>query len=411
MTDSGVDHLYIRQDNKRLRCGYTTGSCAAGAAAAACRMLLTGVDLSLSEVHTPKGIDLHLEIFNISRSVDAVSCAVRKDGGDDIDATNGILVFAEVKKLSAVALTQDQIASNFPDLSHAFVRCCQQFTLVLTGGEGVGTVTRAGLKQDIGQSAINPVPQKMIFDHVERVADDFDFSGTLLITVSVPEGAAIAQKTFNPRLGIIGGISILGTSGIVEPMSEAALIASIQLEMRTRAAAGDRYLVIVPGNYGEDYVRGSLGISLKDPPVQCSNFVGETVDEAASLGLKGLLFVSHIGKFIKVAGGIMNTHSRHSDCRAELCTAFALRAGADRDTAMKILDTETTDEAVNIMEAAGVRDEAMRLAAGKVRDYLRHRCGGALETEAILFNTVYGELARTEGADEMIRKITKVNTG
>lgn len=217
---------------------------------------------------------------------------------------------------------------------------------------------------------------------------------------------AIAKKTFNPRLGIVGGISVLGTSGIVVPMSEDALIASIRVEMEMLKANGHEYLIITPGNYGETFTKNEMTVDLTSS-MKCSNYVGETLDLAVELGVKGILFVAHVGKFIKVAGGIMNTHSRQADARAELMAAFALRAGADRETACRILDTITTDEALEIMEQSGIRDGAMELAAERIHYYLQHRTGGVIRTEAILFSGAYGYLAQTEGAQEMLKRFEK----
>ncbi len=379
MEKTGLETTYVLKNNKKLRCGYTTGSCAAAAAKAAALMLFSGCAQNSVSLMTPKGILLRLEILDAKIGEDSVSCAVRKDGGDDPDATNGLLVYAAVTR------------SGTPGIS-------------VDGGEGVGRVTRKGLQQPIGAAAINEVPRRMIREAVEEVCRDFEYGGGLKVVISVPGGAEAARKTFNPRLGIEGGISILGTSGIVVPMSEEALLASIRLEMEMHKANGREYLLITPGNYGEAFAGKELHVDLSNA-MKCSNFVGATLDMAAELGIKGILFVAHIGKFIKVAGGIMNTHSREADARAELMAAFALRAGADRETACRILATETTDEALEIMKQTGLLQGAMGLTAKRVRYYLQHRVGGVLQTEAILFSTEHGYLAQTEGAEELLRRI------
>ena len=188
-------------------------------------------------------------------------------------------------------------------------------------------------------------------------------------------------------------------------MSEDALIASIRAEMEMLKANGHEYLIVTPGNYGETFTKNQMTVDLSSS-MKCSNYVGETLDMAVELGIKGILFVSHIGKFIKVAGGIMNTHSRHADARAELMAAFALRAGADRETACRILDTITTDEALDIMEQAGIRQKAMELAAQRIRYYMRRRVGEKMQTEVILFSGSYSYLAQTSGADELLQHFT-----
>lgn len=380
--ETGLENCFVIKNNRKLRCGYTTGSCAAGAAKAAALMLFSGKPVRQVSLMTPKGILLNLEILETSLEEGRVSCAVRKDGGDDPDATHGALVFAEVS------------FSRKPGIS-------------IDGGLGVGRVTKKGLQVPVGEAAINPVPRKMIREAVETVCGDFEYGGGISVVISIPQGVEIAKKTFNPRLGIEGGISVLGTSGIVVPMSEAALIASIRAEMSMLAAAGHQYLIVTPGNYGETFTKEEMSVDLTSS-LKCSNYVGETLDMAVEMGIKGLLFVAHLGKFIKVAGGIMNTHSRSADARAELMAAFALRAGASRETACGILDTITTDEALELMERENVRERAMELAAERIRYYLQHRVGGAIQTEAIIFSSSFGYLAQTEGAEELLRLFEQV---
>lgn len=337
---TGLEEAYVIKNNKRLRMGYTTGSCAAAAAKAAAVMLLTGERVEETALMTPKGILLHLLIEEIAMEYapgeerpHRVRCAVKKDGGDDPDATHGALIFAEV--------------------------CKRAQGIEIDGGEGVGRVTKPGLAQPVGTAAINPVPRKMIREEVGKVCRACGYGGGLSVTIFVPEGSRIAAKTFNPRLGIEGGISILGTSGIVVPMSEEALLASIRLEMRMLAAAGAKYLLITPGNYGEAFA-GQMPVLAGNAEMKCSNFVGETIDMAREMGIKGILFVAHIGKFIKVSGGIMNTHSRNADSRSELMAAAFLRAGGGADTARRILETVTTEEALDVILAEEKEQEAFR---------------------------------------------------
>ncbi|MDD3797097.1 MAG: cobalt-precorrin-5B (C(1))-methyltransferase CbiD [Lachnospiraceae bacterium] len=378
MQETGLEEYYVLKNHKKLRYGYTTGSCAAAASKAAALMLLSGKQISRIDLMTPKGILLHLEILDVCLSQDQVSCAVRKDGGDDPDATDGLLVYASVSRIPGPEIRID-------------------------GGMGVGRVTKAGLCQAVGEAAINTVPRQMIKDALMEVKEDFDYAQGFLSVISVPEGEQAAKKTFNPRLGIKGGISILGTSGIVVPMSEAALIASIRAEMKMLKANGQEYLLITPGNYGESFTKNKMTVDLSSS-MKCSNYVGETLDMAVELGIKGILFVAHVGKFIKVAGGIMNTHSRHADSRAELMTAFALRAGADLETAKRILDTETTEEALDWMQEKGIQDKAMELAAERIHYYLQHRVDESIQTEAVIFSSQKGFLAQTDGAEEMMRR-------
>lgn len=359
--------------------GYTTGSCAAGAAKAAAWMLLYQQEIRTVSLMTPKGIKLSLELHDIKRQDDMVSCAVRKDGGDDPDATNGILVYAEV-------------------------RTCRESGIFIDGGEGVGRVTKPGLEQPVGSAAINRVPRRMISEGIQEICEAAGYTGGISVMISIPEGAAIAEKTFNPRLGIVGGISVLGTSGIVEPMSEAALIRSIQVEMNMLTAQGAEYLLITPGNYGQAFVREHMKLDL-EKAMKCSNFVGETIDMAVADGIRGILFVAHIGKFIKVAGGIMNTHSRCADSRAELMAAFALRAGATLEQTRAILDTLTTEEAIALLEQYGLKEAVMPLIVERIIYYLDHRAYGKLELGLVLFSNEHGLLGMTDNVEKMIEKL------
>ena len=379
--------MTIVAGGRRLRCGYTTGSRAAAATKAACRMLFTGVPVEEVSLVTPAGIKLHLLIEEIQIERDAegkvsrVACAVRKDGGDDIDATHGALVFSTV------------IRENTSGVR-------------IEGGRGVGRVTRAGLDQPAGEAAINSVPRQMIREAAGEICREEGYDGGLFVEISIPEGEEIAKKTFNPRLGIEGGISVLGTSGIVIPMSEAAIVESIRAEMSMLHAEGGDYLLLTPGNYGEAFAAElpELNTSYE---TKCSNFVGETLDIAVDLGIKGLLFVAHIGKFIKVSGGIMNTHSQHADARAELMAAAALRAEANTETARKILESNTTEEALDILAAESEQliAPAMKDVADRAVYYLRNRSRDRLQIGLILFSQTRGELARTETAAELIEKL------
>ena len=307
----------------------------------------------------------------------------------------------------------------------------------------------------MGAAAINRVPREMITREVEAVCESYEYTGKIKITISVPAGEEIAKKTFNPHIGIVGGISILGTSGIVVPMSEEALITSIRVEMKQKFENGEKYLLITPGNYGADFIRRSeLSKALDaEHSMKCSNYVGETLDMASELGVKGILFVAHIGKFIKVSGGVMNTHSAHADCRAELIAAQAVRAmqakvqkdtsaqqeretqqavqvhqesdmhgrnqcggasgqrdmAAAMEIAVRLLGTNTTEEAVGILQEEGLLEETMAEILNRIHFHLQKRCQGVFETEVVLFSNQYGYLGETKGAESMMQKIIRQN--
>ena len=376
---TGLEDYYIIRNNRKMRFGYTTGTCAAAASEAAARMLLSGEEIRDISFMTPKGILLNLEILHIENGEDFVSCAVRKDAGDDPDMTDGLEIFSRVKKTG-------------------------ESKIVLDGGPGVGRVTKKGLEQPVGSAAINKVPRSMILKAAEDICSEYDHEGGLEIIISVPNGEEAAKKTFNPRLGIQGGISIPGTSGIVEPMSESALIKTIAVEMRQRVENGSRFLLVTPGNYGSAYLKEHMDLPLEGA-MKCSNYVGETIDMAVSMGVEGILFVSHIGKFVKVAAGIMNTHSRCADARAEVLAANAMRAGISAETALDILNTVTTDEALVLIQREGKLKETMKEVTDRISYYLHHRAYDRMKMGAVIFSNEFGYLGETEKAGELMRLI------
>lgn len=381
----GIEDCLVTKGGRKLRCGYTTGTCAAAAAKGAV-FLLFGNHPESVELKTPKGILLRLplesrEIRKNESSVYAV-CGVRKDAGDDPDVTDGLLICAKVGKTSRPGIFLD-------------------------GGEGVGRVTLPGLPCPAGQAAINPVPAQMIRQEAAEAASFFGYEGGLEIQIFVPGGEMAAKKTFNPGLGIVGGISILGTTGIVEPMSEKALIDTIGVEIRQHAALGERFIIAVPGNYGEIYLKEKTDL----PPcfVKCSNYIGETIELAEQEEIKGILFVAHIGKFVKVGAGIMNTHSRAADGRMEVLCACAVRAGAGIETARDLLKANTTEEALQILQEAGILQEAMADLMERIRYYLNRNTDGKIVLEAIVFSNVFGYLGETSGAETLRERIREQN--
>ena len=385
-----------------MRYGFTTGSCAAAASKAAIYMLITGKEKNSITIDTPKGLIYNAEILDIRRGENEVSCAVRKDGGDDPDVTSGALVYSSVKfvskKEAADYLQPGAKLSDNPEDSR------YEYSVIIDGGEGVGRVTKPGLDQKVGEAAINSVPRQMIEKEVRDVCDLFDVKEDIKVIIFVPNGAEIAKKTFNPRLGIEGGISIIGTSGIVEPMSTNAILETIRVELNQRKALGFDYVSISPGNYGLDFMRDTYGYDL-DKSVKCSNFIGKTIDMAGELGFKEILLVGHIGKLIKVAGGIMNTHSKEADCRMEIMSAIAIKHFTPEDTVRKILECVTTEEAAKLLRECGKCDEVMNEAADRVCENLEKRAGGSIVVECVLFSKELGELAKSDNAKSLIEKL------
>lgn len=373
------------KEHKKMRSGYTTGTCAAAAAWAAVRLLCGGIEESMAEAAGPNGRIFTIPVFrSILREGKWAACSVKKDAGDDPDVTNGILVCAR-------AVLTDKI----PDTGSCYT-LDRYRDIFLTGGEGIGIVTKKGLSCPVGYYAINPVPREMILgaaDKARHLCGQPD--RRLLIEISIPEGAKLAVKTFNPTLGIVGGISVLGSTGIVNPMSEAALIETIRLDIRVRAAEGKRILAVAPGNYGERFLRDELGLDM-GCFVKCSNFVGDTFHMMRDEGIEAVLLAGHMGKLIKVAGGVMNTHSRYGDRRMEILRECALEAGLAGEAAEEILRMNTTEEAAEYLDGLFMLTPAAALAAERVKINLEAMAG--VRTEVVLFTGAKGLTALTKGA-------------
>ena len=371
---------YVYKNHKKLRCGYTTGTCAAAATKAAVRMLLTQIPVKEIKINTPKGITLNLEILDITITDNYVICAVKKDAGDDADCTNGILVYSK--------------ASFEPS------------GIIIDGGTGIGRITKPGLEQPEGAAAINSVPRKMIKQAALEELENAGLESGLKIIISSPEGEELAKKTFNPKLGIKGGISILGTSGITEPMSEKALIDTIYIEMKQKKSQYKykEVLLISPGNYGRNFAMETWGINLEQG-LKCSNFIGETLDMAFMLGFKKILFIGHIGKLIKIAAGIMNTHSKVADARMETLCSCAVLAGCNIETACNILQCTTTDEVIPILERQNILNKTMDIMLGKILANMKNRTENQIEIEVIVFSNQAGTLAMSSKASEFIKML------
>lgn len=372
---------------KELRKGFTTGSCGAAAAKAALYMLLTGSVKDEIEIITPGGAVFQTEVKDIFREGNRVRCAVVKDGGDDPDVTTGLHVTAEVR---------------------AEERDDGPLEIRIEGGPGVGRVTLPGLDQPVGNAAINRVPRQMIEKELSEVAELLDFRGRIRVILSVPGGEAAAERTFNPRLGIEGGISILGTTGIVEPMSTRAILDTIRVELNQRKALGDRIAAVSPGNYGLNFMKETYGYDL-NRSVKCSNYVGDTVDMVREMDFRGMLLTGHIGKLIKVSGGIMNTHSKEGDARMELLAAGVIRAGGSMDTLRGILNCRVTEEALSIIQAESpaLLRTSMESVMDRILYYLRKRAGEELPVECILYSNEFGLLAASPGAMDMLEELRK----
>ena len=371
---------YIRSGQKLLRCGYTTGTCAALGAAGAARLLLTGRAPETVGLRTPKGIVVEVAPqFCRLCSKTTAECAIVKDGGDDVDATTGLPVVAAVTLLADAPRT-----------------------VTIDGGTGVGRVTKPGLDQPVGAAAINHVPRQMITEALLKEAETAGYSGGFAVVIRIEGGEDAAKRTFNPHLGVVGGLSVLGTSGIVEPMSQQALLDSLQLEIH-QAALQSRRLILAPGNYGLDYLAAHYPELREIPIVKISNFIGQALDMAAAEQFGEVLLVGHVGKLVKLAGGIMNTHSKQADCRTELFCAHAALCGADTVTCRALMDAATTDACLDILDAAGLKITVMASLLQAVQLHLDRRVEGAFTVGAVLFSNQSGPLGQTTQAKILLQ--------
>lgn len=371
------DHS-IRSGQRLLRCGYTTGTCAALAAQGATKLLLTGQAPRSLTLRTPKGWDVTVRPDTCRMQGKSAVCSVIKDAGDDADVTDGLAVLATVTKTSVPGVRID-------------------------GGAGVGRVTKPGLDQPVGAAAINHVPRQMIAQQVQAVCRETGYTGGISVVISVEGGEAAARRTFNAQLGVEGGLSILGTSGIVEPMSEQAIVDTIALEIRQHAATSQR-LILTPGNYGTDFLHAQGWDAKGVPVVKYSNFLGEALDCAAVEGIRELLLVGHIGKLVKVAGGIMNTHSRYADCRTELFCAHAALCGAGTEVCRSLMAAATADACLEILEKANYKEAVLQSLLGAVQRHLVHRLGENCRVGAVLFSNQFGLLGMTQPAKEILEQ-------
>lgn len=365
---------YVVIKGKQYRKGYTTGSCATGAAKAAAKMLLTNQPLEYISIYTPIGIQLELKVCDITIAADYVRCAIQKDGGDDIDATHEAYIYVTVKK---------------NDLGQ----------IRLFGGKGVGVVTQKGLGLNVGEAAINPKPREMILKEVKAVLGTQGAD----IMIEVPQGEEIAKKTFNSRLGIVGGISIIGTTGIVEPMSDEGFKKSLALELKIKKEQARDKLIFVSGNHGERFAKEVLNLQQNDI-VKTSNFIGYMLEEAKQVGYQKILLIGHLGKYVKLAAGIFNTHSHLADARSEILVANLALMGAPFELLERVNQCLTTEEAIEIIDAYGYKALYNQLA-----NKCKHRAELYLQSstigiEVVIFSLEGKILGQSEGANRLVEE-------
>lgn len=360
------------KNGRKLRYGFTTGSCAAAAAKCAALMLFSGEKPGSVAINTPTGITLELQPSETAFCGNYTRCSIVKDAGDDPDITHGITITATAEYRS-------------------------DGTVEVCGGTGIGIVTKKGLPVPPGMAAINPEPMKMIKGEVENIRPD---GKGVKITISAPEGVELARRTFNPRLGIQGGISILGTTGIVEPMSNDAVKESLSLELSMLKANGQQHTVFVPGRYGRDFAMKYCGIS-ESRIISIGNYAGYMLDQAKYYGMKDILLIGHTGKLIKLAGGNFDMHSRVSDAKFEIIAANYILLGGKPETAVRIMNCTTTEEALEYIDIDGFYSHICARIRERCMEYIHND----LNIETVIFSMDKGFLAATSGADLLIEEM------
>ncbi|MCL4424243.1 MAG: cobalt-precorrin-5B (C(1))-methyltransferase CbiD [Firmicutes bacterium] len=368
---------YAEVDGRRLRRGYTTGMSAAAAAKSATQLLFGGEVHGSVEVVTPSGITISLPLSCHEKGDGYAVCGVIKDGGDDPDVTHGLEICARVQRIAGAGV-------------------------ILKGGPGVGVVTKPGLALSVGEPAINPVPRAIILREVGAVLPP---GQGVEVIISVIGGEKAAERTLNPRLGIIGGISILGTSGIVEPMSEDAFRESLVPQLKVAKAKGYDAAVLTPGRIGEKAAVDRYGFP-PDAVVLMSNFVGYMLREGQRLGMKGMILFGHHGKLVKVAAGVFHTHNKMADARLEAIASQAALIGAGPGVIGEIMECTTAEATLVALKAHGLMEVFPRLAeraSRRARDYLRSYGDGEVSVGTVLLS-LEGEVL---GADATAVVLTR----
>ncbi|HCM89682.1 MULTISPECIES: cobalt-precorrin-5B (C(1))-methyltransferase CbiD [Vagococcus] len=369
---------FVYVNGKKLKKGYTTGSCATAASVAAAHLLLNSEECEEVVVISPVDKEIRIPIVSLKRTDEkTVIAAVRKNGGDDADATHGMLIY------SKVILREDS-------------------EIIIEGGEGIGRVTQEGLLVPIGQPAINPKPRKMIQDNVRKIIGDNQGAD---IQIFAPEGYEIAKQTMNRNLGIIGGISILGTTGIVTPMSEDSWKAAISIELEMKKKQGFERIILSPGNYGEDFAVNKMMLD-ENKIVSMSNFVGYVLKEVQRIGFKEVLMIGHLGKLIKVSAGIFSTHSKDADARAEILVANLALMGMSVPDLERISNCLTTEAAGDIISETGY-EGVYKIIADKIKfrseKLLKFR-EPKVKVDVVIFSSKTGLLSSTKPIKELMEE-------
>lgn len=334
--------LYVVKDGEKLRCGYTTGSCAAAASKASIYMLENQEIIDFIEIDTPAGIRLKLEVNDQEFSDTTATCSIIKDGGDDPDVTDGMKIFSKVIKR-------------------------EDSEILIDGGIGIGRVTERSAFGNLGDAAINKVPLQMIEREIRSISENgYD------VLIYAPMGVEIGKKTYNKNIGIDGGISIIGTKGIVYPMSEDALIKTIYMEMdNIKKNEGLSEILLVPGNYGENVAREE---KIDIPMVKTSNYIGDSLSYAYREGFLKITVLGHIGKLAKLSIGIFNTHNKIADSRLEAFVYYLAIMKAPYNVIEEVMKTLTAEDALEVCikyKYASIVSEMEKGAEYRIKRYLK----------------------------------------
>lgn len=363
---------YVYIDGKKYKRGYTTGATTTAAIKGALYMLLNQKKIEHIKIDTPKNIVLDLNLIDQRIEKNFASCAVIKDGGDDIDETSGIKIYAEVR-----------------------LNDCGQINLF--GKKGVGVITKKGLGLEIGEYAINKTPRAMIEKEVKKLLPK---GNGIDVYITIPKGEEVAKKTFNPKLGIIGGISIIGSTGIVEPMSKEAFKKSLSLELNMKKEEGINNICFAFGNHGIDYLKKS-GVDEKNI-ARTSNFIGFMLDEAKRMNFKKIYLCGHLGKLIKVSAGIFDTHSKVADGRIETIIYNLALLKADYEIIKEISKCVTTEAAIEIINDNNL-NKVFNIIANNAKDKIMQRIKDEeIEIEVEIFDLEKNFLGKSDNANRLL---------
>ena len=374
---------------KKLKSGYTTGACAAACVKAAFLAVLDNKNIETAEIEALNGETLKIPIKKVKKRKNSATAVVEKYSGDDPDVTNGIDICVKIKILEK--------NREFPQIKKGYYFN----NILIYGGYGVGVVTKKGLQCPVGKSAINPGPLKMVENTAVEIIQERNIKAEIIIYI--PLGKEKAKKTFNEKLGVIGGLSVLGSTGILNPMSEEALKNSLYTELKVlKENRGGDFVIFSFGNHGKKYCE-EYGLNTERIIVM-SNYVGFMLESAAELGFKKIFLVGHIGKAVKIAGGIYNTHSRTADCRMEIIGANAFLIGESYENIMKILKSNTVEEACEYVEKKELFNLIADKAAQKSKEYVRDE---EIECEVMLFAFSGKELGHSKGFHKLLNEVQK----